>query len=456
MLEDPGTREAMQVYINSTGRTVNAAGLAGAVTSYWTESELPEYHDKQLAERTAVEWFHRCGYSWKDLRKGVYKDGHEQPDVLDYRDTQFLPRLAELEPTFVQFELVPATELTPEHIISRPPSAPLPHGVRPRVPVTHDECSFNSTDGVHRGWVHEDHIPFFNKGRGHGIMVSEYLTPEGDLKLPHDTPEDQLPLEPDGDKFQECTQLRNFGKDGYWTCDNMIAQMEDLTIPLFERRYPGHQAVFFFDNATNHAAYAEDALRTENLNLGPGGEQPPLRLGFNPSTQQPQSMQDSQGVPKGMKKILEERGLWRTNLRAHCKINNPKPGAKTKRIDNPGCLRPTDGRHCCARAILFSQPDFAAQKSRLEEVIEKAGHLVMFYPKFHCEMNWIEYYWGSCKRYARKHCTYTLAGLHDVLPDALESVPDTLVWKYWDRTQRIIKVITLSPGYLSSIILAAG
>jgi ATP-dependent protease ClpP protease subunit len=37
MLEDPGTREAMRVYINSTGRTVNAAGLAGAITGYWTE-----------------------------------------------------------------------------------------------------------------------------------------------------------------------------------------------------------------------------------------------------------------------------------------------------------------------------------------------------------------------------------------------------------------------------------
>jgi len=29
MLEDPGTREAMQVYINSTGRTVSTAGLTG-------------------------------------------------------------------------------------------------------------------------------------------------------------------------------------------------------------------------------------------------------------------------------------------------------------------------------------------------------------------------------------------------------------------------------------------
>ena len=63
MSQDPGTREAMQAYINSTGRTVNAVSLAGAVTSYWTESELPEYHDKQLAERTGVEWFHRCSYS---------------------------------------------------------------------------------------------------------------------------------------------------------------------------------------------------------------------------------------------------------------------------------------------------------------------------------------------------------------------------------------------------------
>jgi hypothetical protein len=26
-------------------------------------------------------------------------------------------------------------------------------------------------------------------------------------------------------------------------------------------------------------------------------------------------------------------------------------------------------------------------------------------------MNWIEYYWGSCKQYARKHCTYTLPGI---------------------------------------------
>jgi hypothetical protein len=28
-----------------------------------------------------------------------------------------------------------------------------------------------------------------------------------------------------------------------------------------------------------------------------------------------------------------------------------------------------------------------------------AGCLVMFYPKFHCELNWIEYYCRACKHY---------------------------------------------------------
>ena len=46
----------------------------------------------------------------------------------------------------------------------------------------------------------------------------------------------------------------------------------------------------------------------------------------------------------------------------------------------------------------------------MQEIVEDAGHIFIFYLKVHCELNWIEYYWGRCKYFARKHCNYTLPG----------------------------------------------
>ena len=33
----------------------------------------------------------------------------------------------------------------------------------------------------------------------------------------------------------------------------------------------------------------------------------------------------------------------------------------------------------------------------LETIILEAGHGVIFYPKFHCKLNYIEYYWAALK-----------------------------------------------------------
>jgi hypothetical protein len=46
---------------------------------------------------------------------------------------------------------------------------------------------------------------------------------------------------------------------------------------------------------------------------------------------------------------------------------------------------------------MFSQPDFVAQKSHLEEYVTSRGHICDFYLKFHCELNFIEQYWGAVK-----------------------------------------------------------
>jgi hypothetical protein len=68
----------------------------------------------------------------------------------------------------------------------------------------------------------------------------------------------------------------------------------------------------------------------------------------------------------------------------------------------------------CSRTIHSGQADFKATRSQIEIIIEEAGHLVIFYPKFHPELNWIEYYWGVCKYFARRHCNYSFTGLREM------------------------------------------
>jgi hypothetical protein len=53
-------------------------------------------------------------------------------------------------------------------------------------------------------------------------------------------------------------------------------------------------------------------------------------------------------------------------------------------------------------------------------------NLCLFLPKFHCELNWIERYWGAAKKYARRHCTYSLAALRTIVPIALSQSLDEI------------------------------
>ena len=87
---------------------------------------------------------------------------------------------------------------------------------------------------------------------------------------------------------------------------------------------------------------------------------------------------------KGMEVIIWERGLWPEGdlgLLAQCPGFRCAPG----RMD------------CCCRRILFLQPDFVSQKPQLQELVKSRGHLCDFYPKYHCELNFIEQYWGAAK-----------------------------------------------------------
>jgi hypothetical protein len=201
------------------------------------------------------------------------------------------------------------------------------------------------------------------------------------------------------DSFRTSRVTFKAGKnrDGYFDNDDLVQQVE-LSMDIFEDKTHGFKrALFLFDNATSHQKRAPDApsarKMVKNPKSGwtprPGG--PKMRDSVLPdgSIQSFYFTDDHPTMPgwfKGMKVVLEECGLFRLRdngkpLNGECKDFKCAKGA-------------TD---CCCRRILFNQPDFTCVKSHLEEVITARGHLCDFYPKFHCELNYIEQYWGAVK-----------------------------------------------------------
>ena len=87
-------------------------------------------------------------------------------------------------------------------------------------------------------------------------------------------------------------------------------------------------------------------------------------------------MHYSDGRPKGIHLVLEKCELWPergvNRICSDCKNHSP--------IAND----------CCAVRILSLQSDFLAQRPLIREIIEDCEHKVIFYPKFHCELNFIE------------------------------------------------------------------
>jgi hypothetical protein len=114
------------------------------------------------------------------------------------------------------------------------------------------------------------------------------------------------------------------------------------------------------------------------------------------------------GLFKGMAVILHERGLMQeSKLRAQCKDFK--------------CAK--SATNCCCRRVLYNQPDFVAVESNLERICKARGFSVLFLPKFHCELNFIEQCWGYAKRIYRQYPTSSKeADLEQNILSALESV----------------------------------
>jgi hypothetical protein len=118
------------------------------------------------------------------------------------------------------------------------------------------------------------------KGKGKGIMVSEFLLPWSRLNLLSFPKEQQGELIATGVPLEVVEYFKYGQEEGHWDGSMLLSQLKTKAIPIAEALYPGCQFLFLFDNATSHSVYAHDALIAKNMNKGEGGEQPLLRNGW--------------------------------------------------------------------------------------------------------------------------------------------------------------------------------
>ncbi|KAJ6564100.1 hypothetical protein B0H19DRAFT_1258600 [Mycena capillaripes] len=229
------------------------------------------------------------------------------------------------------------------------------------------------------------------------------------------------------------------GREGYLTCEDVVEQAETL-MDILDEVYPEYEHHLVYANATTHRKRPDGSLSARRMPKFPSsadknfgvlvnardangkpiyeanGKLKKIKIQmtgaeFNGS---PQSLyfpenHALEGLFKGMANILKERGLEaESKKRAEC------PNFK--------CAPPA--LDCCCRRILFNQPDFTNVESCLEMACQARGYSVLFLPKFHCELNFIEQCWGYAKRVYRFFPELSREGdLERNFREALDAVP---------------------------------
>ena len=261
---------------------------------------LPPELPRSISLRTATRWLRRLGFRPQSHKKGAYVDGHERADVVASRG-QYLKELSELQASHL-----PPPPCSDERAATPPPDA---ETRKTLVSIFHDESICNTNEGQTWMWAAEDQPIIQPKTKGSGIMVSDFIDEHsGYLRLSDE--EHSLAKAGNPDFPKEARVLLEYGADreGYWNSDRFMANIENAA-QIVEFKYPAHRytIVWHFDQSSCHKAYAEDALNSQVMNVNPGGQQPVMRDTVWAGAVQ--KLVNEDGVPKGMKRVLQERGI---------------------------------------------------------------------------------------------------------------------------------------------------
>jgi hypothetical protein len=270
--------------------------------------------------------------------------------------------------------------------------------------------------------------------------MGEHFADCGDLGLIHLSSE-----------YKRARNLLKPGKtrEGYQTTQTIIDQAT-VAMDILDDEYSDEKHVLAYDNATIHTARAPDALSaismtakpSENFNKVKGADEISRCVRMRDATFRdgtPQSLYFPDGRFKGMKILISERRAKGHDLPdPDAPAPNSTSGKKIKaQCGNNFKCRHTTSTHCCLKKILYMEPDFQAQKSMLEEHCEKRGFEVIFFPKYHPELNFIEQCWGYAKRVYRMFPPSSKEeDLTRNMLEALDAVPLVSMRRFATRSSR--------------------
>jgi len=267
----------------------------------------------------------------------------------------------------------------------------------------HDECIFWANDGEVYFWGEEGDVGHATKSQGQGIMISDFICDEiGYLQLTETQYQDYLEKRKVNAQLPELQNRRarivfEYGKNkmGYWGSEHFRKQIQSAMI-IHNILFPNYQALFVMDNSSGHLAFAPDALDASKMNVNPGGKQPKIRT--TEWNGKPQEIGQ-----RGLKAVLLERELI-------------TPGEKVNKDEMVRRLK-----EC---------RDFKEEKPIVLHDIEAKGHLGIFLPKYHCELNPIERVWCQAKRKVREVCDYSFKSLKENVEKCLDDLEVSLIRKF--------------------------
>jgi hypothetical protein len=131
LLSDPAIAAELRAYVHSNKWAMDPEKLsqfsqdklvpkvANEYLQHITQNEmlrgLKKYMEYELFPRihlrvgrgislaTAWQWLHKEGFKYIHHKKGLYFDGHDRPDVVEYRQKHFLPAMKAYKPRLVHY-----------------------------------------------------------------------------------------------------------------------------------------------------------------------------------------------------------------------------------------------------------------------------------------------------------------------------------------------------------------